>query len=52
MSKSLAQWWNKAPETFMVARDRKGTVAGFYCAFDPSQYKRLRVDDPVCALAG
>jgi hypothetical protein len=47
MNRSLVQWWNKAPETFLVARDRKGTVAGFYCVFEPSRYKKLRIDDPI-----
>jgi hypothetical protein len=44
----LLQVWNLAPQTFRVARDRKGAISGFYCAFDPkaiaaSAYK----DDPV-----
>src|SRR6202008_2137666 len=47
MCKSLVQWWNKAPEPFMVARDRKGTLAGFYYPFGPGRYRSLRIDDPV-----
>jgi transcriptional regulator len=47
MGTSLAQWWKRAPETFVVTRDRKDMVAGFYCAFDPSRYARVQGDDPV-----
>lgn len=47
MDHSMAQWWTRAPETFTVARDRKGVVAGFYCAFDPARYARLHGDDPL-----
>jgi hypothetical protein len=48
MCRSLIQWWTRAPEAFVVARDRKGAVAGFYCAFDASRYPaRLYRDDPV-----
>jgi hypothetical protein len=47
MGKPLSQWWRRAPETFTVARDLKGMVVGFYCAFDASRYARLRIDDPV-----
>lgn len=44
----LARWWTRAPDTFMVARDYKGIVAGFYCAFDPSRFpSRVHRDDPV-----
>ncbi len=44
----LAKWWARAPKTFMVARDYKGIVAGFYCAFDPGGFPaRLHRDDPV-----
>ncbi len=45
---SLARWWTRAPETFIVARDDKGMVAGFYCAFDPGRFPaRFHRDDPV-----
>ena len=45
---SLGRWWTRAPETFMVTRDDKGIVAGFYCAFDPSLFPaRFHHDDPV-----
>jgi hypothetical protein len=48
MGAPLVLWWTRAPETFVVARDRKGAVAGFYCAFDPSRYSaRLLRADPV-----
>lgn len=48
MGRSLVQWWTRAPETFVVTRDSKGTVAGFYCAFDASRYAALQQrDDPV-----
>lgn len=47
MARWLVQWWTRAPETFVVTRDRKGMVVGFYCAFDPSRYARLQGDDPV-----
>ncbi len=44
----LATWWTRTPETFVVARDRKGMVVGFYCAFDPSRYPaRSYREDPV-----
>ena len=44
----LKRWWSEAPETFAVARDRKGSVAGFYCVFDPSSVPaRLCREDPV-----
>jgi hypothetical protein len=47
----LTRWWSEAPETFAVARDRKGSVAGFYLVFDPIGVPgRLRREDPVtCA---
>jgi len=47
MAKVLAKWWNRAPETFFVTRDRMGVAAGFYCAFDPSRYVRTQSDDPM-----
>ncbi|MGA3190637.1 MAG: winged helix-turn-helix domain-containing protein [Bryobacteraceae bacterium] len=31
----MRRWWSEAPDTFAVARDRNGSVAGFYCIFDP-----------------
>ncbi len=44
----LKRWWSEAPETFAVARDRKGLVAGFYCVFDPGRVPgRLCREDPV-----
>jgi len=44
----LKRWWREAPETFAVARDRNGSVAGFYCVFDPNSVPgRLCGEDPV-----
>jgi len=44
----LKRWWSESPETFAVARDRKGSVAGFYFIFDPVTVPgRLRREDPV-----
>ena len=44
----LRRWWNGAPETFVVARDREGSVAGFYFVFDPKGVRpRLCREDPV-----
>jgi Transcriptional regulatory protein, C terminal len=44
----LKRWWSEAPETFAVTRDRNGSVAGFYCVFDPlSVSARLCRQDPV-----
>jgi hypothetical protein len=44
----LKRWWREAPETFAVTRDRHGSVAGFYCIFDPlSVSARLCGEDPV-----
>jgi hypothetical protein len=44
----LEKLWSQAIETFSVARDRKGAVAGFYCAFDPRAiHAHAYRDDPV-----
>jgi len=44
----LAKWWTRAPETFFVARDHKGTVVGFYVAVDPGKFpERVHSEDPV-----
>ena len=44
----LKRWWCEAPETFAVARDRKGSDAGFYCIFDPNSVPGwLCREDPV-----
>jgi hypothetical protein len=44
----MRRWWSEAPETFSVARDRNGCVAGFYCIFDPATLTgRLCGEDPV-----
>jgi hypothetical protein len=48
MAPSLAAWWKRAPDTFMVTRDDKGHAAGFYCAFDPSRFPaRVYREDPI-----
>jgi hypothetical protein len=48
MAGSLNRWWTRAPEAFVVTRDRRGIVAGFYCAFDPSRFSpRFLREDPV-----
>jgi hypothetical protein len=47
MAKPLAKWWKRAPETFVVTRDRAGKAVGFYCGFDPVRYARLQGDDPM-----
>ena len=45
---SLKSWWMNAPETFSVARERRGSVAGFYCIFDPAAVPaRLYKADPI-----
>jgi hypothetical protein len=47
-SSYLKSWWSEAPETFSVARERNGNVAGFYCVFDPTGVPhRLCHKDPV-----
>lgn len=44
----LTKWWTEAPDTFAVARDRKGGVAGFYFVFDPMTAPvRLCREDPL-----
>ncbi len=44
----LTKLWNLAPQTFSVARDRKGAGVGFYCAFDPGAISaQAYKDDPV-----
>ena len=48
MARAMVQWVRRAPETFVVARDRTGQVAGFYCAFSPTRYARLQSEDPIC----
>jgi hypothetical protein len=47
-ARCMAKLWSEAMETFSVARDRKGVVAGFYCAFDPRAIRSQAYrDDPV-----
>jgi hypothetical protein len=48
MARVLAQWLTREPETFVVARDQRGMVAGFYCAFEASRISaRFQREDPV-----
>lgn len=35
-TRALADWWDRLPSAFRVAREGNGSVAGFYCLFDPS----------------
>jgi hypothetical protein len=34
-AEALLAWWESAPESFAVARDADGEIAGFYCLFGP-----------------
>lgn len=44
----LRQWWSKAPESFSVVRDRKGTVTGFFLLLQNSMLRAPLVrSDPV-----
>ena len=44
----LRRWWSGAPGAFVVVRDRKGSVAGFYFVFDHKGVRgRLCREDPV-----
>lgn len=48
MAGALAQWLVRAPETFVVTRDRNGMAAGFYCALEPSRFPvSFQREDPV-----
>ena len=46
---SLARWITSTPglgiESFWVARDRQGRIAGFLAAWDQSAFKQIRVTD-------
>ena len=45
---SLAGWWRRDPESFVVVRDRNAAVVGFYCAFEPRKFPaRVLREDPV-----
>ena len=44
----LGNWLKHAPETFTVAREKSGSVAGFYILFNPINVKRgILRSDPV-----
>lgn len=44
----LKRWWTEAPEAFSVARDQRGSVAGFYCIFEPAKVSaQLCRADPI-----
>lgn len=36
-SATLAAWWETLPQSFYVARDPQGQIAGFYILFDPAE---------------
>jgi hypothetical protein len=45
---ALQRWWDSAPETFAVIRDRDAGVAGFFALLDDRQLRKPVVpDDPV-----
>jgi Transcriptional regulatory protein, C terminal len=47
----LERWWDVAPETFSVVRDRDGGVAGFFLLLDTRMLRAPYVaGDPVLAL--
>jgi hypothetical protein len=44
----LRSWWEEAPETFSVIRDRDGVVVGFFSLLDTARMRRARAfSDPV-----
>jgi hypothetical protein len=44
----LERWWDEAPQTFSVVRDRDGAVAGFFALIDgPMLHRSLVAGDPV-----
>ncbi len=47
----IEKWWNRHPETFSVARDRYGNVAGFFNMFEPKNADpEILSQDPLTAL--
>jgi len=52
-AESLLTWWQRVPQSFSVMRDGRGTVAGFYCMFDPTVIGRdLLNTDPITRAVG
>jgi hypothetical protein len=46
----LREWWDETPDSFSVALDRVGDVAGFYVMFEPDEVRRrVLLADPVTA---
>ncbi len=44
----LGLWWERAPQSFSVVRNRDGTVVGFYCMLDSAMMpSELMRDDPI-----
>jgi hypothetical protein len=44
----LLQLWEQAPQIFRAARDRDGSIAGFYVMFDPDDVDaQVMRDDPI-----
>lgn len=44
----LEMWWRRAPQSFRAVRDQSGTVAGFYCMFDPAAINSAHLrNDPI-----
>jgi hypothetical protein len=43
----IAAWWNEAPETFSVVRDREGVVTAFFILLDNATMLPPLVEDPV-----
>jgi uncharacterized protein (DUF934 family) len=43
----LRRWWDAAPQTFSVSRDRDGVVVGFFSLLQTTELRPQRVPDPV-----
>lgn len=43
----IASWWNEAPETFFVVRDREGVVTAFFILLDNRTMLPPAVEDPI-----
>ncbi len=44
----LDEWWSREPHAFYVARNRGGTVVGYYCMFDRGNVNStLLQEDPI-----
>jgi serine/threonine protein kinase len=50
-AKFLLHWWDQQPQTFHVVRGEDGSVAGFYCCFDPGTVEPADLQkDPILKL--